>query len=273
MLAHEREHIARHDNLKAHLQRLVETLFWFHPLVWFIGRRLLDERERACDEAVLARGHDPGRIRGRHSRRVPTLRGSALAAMRVGALAGDLDAARAPHPHEPARRARLGFTKAFVLTACTVVLAVRAAGRRRAGRNRASARRRRRQCSRPAAMPRAARTLPAPRRECRDLAASGNEVVIRNSSLRELLALAYGVNVSEVTGRGDWLDSPRYDLRRRLPGGVREPEDFDPTARCAPLVNKLLASRFDLEIYVDQECQEPCGPRALAAAMAPASRA
>jgi hypothetical protein len=32
---------------------IVETLFWFHPLVWWIERRLVDERERACDEEVL----------------------------------------------------------------------------------------------------------------------------------------------------------------------------------------------------------------------------
>ncbi len=59
VLAHEHEHIARRDNLKAHVHQLVEILFWFHPLVWFIGRKQRDERERACDEAVLARGHDP----------------------------------------------------------------------------------------------------------------------------------------------------------------------------------------------------------------------
>ena len=31
----------------------VETVFWFHPPVWGIGKRMLEERERACDEAVL----------------------------------------------------------------------------------------------------------------------------------------------------------------------------------------------------------------------------
>jgi hypothetical protein len=37
----------------------VETLFWFTPQAWLIGARLVAERERACDESVLAAGHDP----------------------------------------------------------------------------------------------------------------------------------------------------------------------------------------------------------------------
>lgn len=37
----------------------VETVFWFHPLAWWIGTRLVEERERACDEDVLAAGNDP----------------------------------------------------------------------------------------------------------------------------------------------------------------------------------------------------------------------
>ncbi len=37
---------------------LVESLFWFWPPVWLIGARLWCERERACDESVIALGHD-----------------------------------------------------------------------------------------------------------------------------------------------------------------------------------------------------------------------
>jgi uncharacterized protein (TIGR03435 family) len=36
----------------------VEAIFWFHPLVWWLGGRLLEERERACDEEVV-RMSDP----------------------------------------------------------------------------------------------------------------------------------------------------------------------------------------------------------------------
>lgn len=54
ILAHELCHIRRRDNLSAVLHMVVEVLFWFHPAVWWIQGRLLEERERACDEAVLA---------------------------------------------------------------------------------------------------------------------------------------------------------------------------------------------------------------------------
>lgn len=58
VLAHELCHVRRRDNLTAAVHMLVESVFWFHPLVWWIGARLIDERERACDEAVVASGHD-----------------------------------------------------------------------------------------------------------------------------------------------------------------------------------------------------------------------
>jgi uncharacterized protein (TIGR03435 family) len=53
VLAHELCHIRRRDNLFAALHIVVEVLFWFHPAVWWIQTKLLEERERACDESVL----------------------------------------------------------------------------------------------------------------------------------------------------------------------------------------------------------------------------
>jgi len=58
VLAHEICHIRRRDNLTAAIHMVVETVFWFHPLVWWIRVRLVEERERACDEDVL-RHADP----------------------------------------------------------------------------------------------------------------------------------------------------------------------------------------------------------------------
>lgn len=59
ILAHEICHVRRRDNLTAAIHIIVETIFWFHPLVWWIGARLIEERERACDEAVIAAGGEP----------------------------------------------------------------------------------------------------------------------------------------------------------------------------------------------------------------------
>jgi len=58
ILAHEVWHVRRRDNLFAALHMFVEAVFWFHPLVWWLGARLLDERERACDEEVVEFGSD-----------------------------------------------------------------------------------------------------------------------------------------------------------------------------------------------------------------------
>ena len=59
ILAHEVAHVRRRDNLAALIHMLVEAVFWFHPLVWWIGARLVDERERACDEDVVRLGTEP----------------------------------------------------------------------------------------------------------------------------------------------------------------------------------------------------------------------
>jgi bla regulator protein BlaR1 len=59
VIAHEQCHIRCHDNLAAACHMVVEALFWFHPAVWWIEERLVHERERACDEAVLRAGSRP----------------------------------------------------------------------------------------------------------------------------------------------------------------------------------------------------------------------
>lgn len=56
VLEHEMCHVRRRDNLTFALHMLTQSMFWFHPLTWWIGSRLIEERERACDEAVLGAG-------------------------------------------------------------------------------------------------------------------------------------------------------------------------------------------------------------------------
>ena len=56
VLTHEMCHVRRRDNFFAAVHMAVEAIFWFHPLVWWIGSRIVEERELACDEEVLRTG-------------------------------------------------------------------------------------------------------------------------------------------------------------------------------------------------------------------------
>ena len=56
VLLHEFAHIRRLDALTQTLAQVACALFWFNPLVWWGAHRLRVERERACDDYVLARG-------------------------------------------------------------------------------------------------------------------------------------------------------------------------------------------------------------------------
>jgi VWFA-related protein len=59
VLTHEGEHARRRDPLVQWLALLNRAVFWFHPLAWWLESKLSALAEEACDEAVLARGHDP----------------------------------------------------------------------------------------------------------------------------------------------------------------------------------------------------------------------
>ncbi len=52
VLLHELVHIKRRDPWALYVEWLVQALYFFHPLVWVARRRLREERECACDDAV-----------------------------------------------------------------------------------------------------------------------------------------------------------------------------------------------------------------------------
>jgi beta-lactamase regulating signal transducer with metallopeptidase domain len=53
LMMHELGHVLRWDNLVSNLNMILCCIFWFTPIIWLIDRRLLKEREEACDEMVL----------------------------------------------------------------------------------------------------------------------------------------------------------------------------------------------------------------------------
>jgi beta-lactamase regulating signal transducer with metallopeptidase domain len=59
ILLHEFAHLRRGDDWTNLIQKFVRAVFFFHPAVWWIEKRLSVEREMACDDAVLAQTENP----------------------------------------------------------------------------------------------------------------------------------------------------------------------------------------------------------------------
>jgi beta-lactamase regulating signal transducer with metallopeptidase domain len=58
-LLHELAHLRRWDDWTNFAQKVVKVLFFFHPVVWWIEKKISLEREMACDDAVLAESGSP----------------------------------------------------------------------------------------------------------------------------------------------------------------------------------------------------------------------
>jgi len=95
-MIHELEHVRRHDWLIQLLSRVVCACYWWHPLIWIAWRQLHLEADRACDDAVAARGEAGAfahqlvslaqRMSKRRSPMVPAMANRGGLSMRVAAL-------------------------------------------------------------------------------------------------------------------------------------------------------------------------------------------
>lgn len=55
LLGHELCHIVRLDAMVNSLQVIAQTIFWFHPCLWWANAKIRAEREKCCDEMTIAR--------------------------------------------------------------------------------------------------------------------------------------------------------------------------------------------------------------------------
>jgi bla regulator protein blaR1 len=59
IITHELAHIKRHDYLINILQSVLEVIFFFHPVFWWINKEIKEQRENACDEMAVQMGISP----------------------------------------------------------------------------------------------------------------------------------------------------------------------------------------------------------------------
>ncbi len=90
VVLHELAHLRRWDDWTNLAQQIVKALFFFHPAVWWIEKKISLEREMACDDAVLTETESPrayAQCLAHLAERSFVQRGIALAQALVGRVA------------------------------------------------------------------------------------------------------------------------------------------------------------------------------------------
>jgi uncharacterized protein (TIGR03435 family) len=245
ILAHELSHIQNHDNLTAAAHMLVEALFWFHPLVWWIGARLVDERERACDEEVIRLGNPPQTYAQGILKTCEFYLASPLACM-AGVSGSDLTqrVSRIMTTHSTYRLGAIG--KLLLTSVAVSSLAVPfALGLLSAQPGRA-------QTAVAPSEPAFAAVSIKPHDSARttdfeNLKVNGNQWTATNFSLKKLVALAYGVQESEIAEGAAWIGSEKYDIEAQAPPARESAKSAED--RLQIMLRTFLAERFKLTVH------------------------
>jgi len=253
ILAHELWHVRRRDNLAAALHMLVEALFWFHPLVWWLGARLVDERERACDEQVLEMGSERQVYAESILKVCEFCVGSPLACV-SGVTGSDLKKRMVNIMTERISR-KLDFGKKLLLSAAGVLaLALPLSfGMLNATQGRAQA-----QSETAAGVPASATIQPhksvggANERHRSMFGPQG--FTAQGATLQTVMGIAYGVQKDVISEAPDWVRSEKYDIDVKLADSPPAPPSSMGSGgfgidHLRLALQELLADRFKLTLH------------------------
>jgi len=255
ILAHELWHVRRRDNLAAAIHMAVEALFWFHPLVWWLGARLVDERERACDEAVVAMGSE------RHLYAESILKvcefclGSPLACV-SGVTGSDLKkrmvnimTERIARKLDFGRKLLLSTAGVLALTMPIVFGVVNAPPVR--AQDQAD--------STGANAPAYKSASVQPHKtvsgvdEPFDIMFGPDGVRAKGATLQTIIGMAYGVQADLISGTPDWVSSEKYDINLKLSDSpapdAQKPAGGIGAQHLQLTLQAFLAERFKLALH------------------------
>jgi bla regulator protein BlaR1 len=258
ILAHEVWHVRRNDNLAAAIHMVVEAIFWFHPLVWWLGARMVEERERACDEEVLQLGSLPQVYAESILKICEFCVGSPLACV-AGVTGSDLKKRIANIMNKSIVR-KLNFGKKLLLSAAGVAA-----------------------IALPIVFGLAKPAHSQSQSSSQDMAAktfsfshgyqqvsvtpgeTGNGIIqtrilfkpdslmAKNQTLQELMKLAYGVQASQISGGPDWLTTARFNVEAKLDEStVAELKKLSPEQQKMErdlMFQNLLADQFKVALH------------------------
>jgi uncharacterized protein (TIGR03435 family) len=258
IIAHELWHVRRRDNLAASLHMIVEAIFWFHPLVWWLGARLVDERERACDEQVLELG-SRRRTYAESILKVCEFSVSSPLPCVSGVTGSDLKKRMVHIMSEHVVR-KLNFGKKLVLSAAGLlaILAPILIGLSTVTPSRAA--------SQPAGVDTSTQTFQSvtitPSQPSARPTSSGaekhmvrmmygpGEFVADNVSIKSLIQEAYGVQANQIEGGPDWLDNDLFDVNAKVSTSASTKFGLGPNRDASQkMLQNVLADRTKLMLH------------------------
>lgn len=244
VLRHEMCHIRRRDNLTGAIHMLVETVFWFHPLVWWMTLRLVDERERACDEEVCSQGSEP-----------EVYAEAILDVCKFYLELPRLCAAGVTGAHLKKRIERimtraagrsLDLANKLLLAAAGLVAIMTpiAIGIMNAPQGRAQP-----SATRAAFEVAAIKPANPDNRRHWYPTLTGDRFTLTNATLKVMVELAYDVRPSQISGGPKWADSEKYDLQAKADSTLNAP-------RMRLMLQSLLADRFKLILHREDKVEQ-----------------
>ena len=240
ILAHEASHIRRQDNLTAAIHMLVEAVFWFYPLVWWIGARLLEERENACDQDALVLQAEPQA----YAEGILKICEFCLEApvLCVAGVSG-ADLKKRIQAIMAGRVTReLGWPRRIMLAAaaCAAIVLPVAIGLLNAPASRAQSQ----SDSQPLPQFEVASIKPSAAGQAGTFIRPGANggVNISNMSVKEVITLAWRIQPFQISGGPSWMESAHYDISAK-PDHKPNPNEM------ARMLQSLLADRFQLKTH------------------------
>jgi uncharacterized protein (TIGR03435 family) len=246
VLTHEREHARRHDPLVRMVALVNRAVFWFHPLAWWLERRLSTLAEEACDAVVLAAGHSPqdyssylldlARSVAHHGQRVHVvglaMPGSGLK-QRMRQILADT-----PAP-------RMSRVRVFCTLACCAASSALFAAATLTPRT----------SPQPSTLAfEVASVKPNQSSDARSpsMILPGGRFTATNNTLRALILNAYGISAMPylLAGGPGWIDSARYDVEAKAAAGVIPADASNRVLleRTRLMLQALLGERFKLAV-------------------------
>ena len=257
ILAHELWHVRRRDNLTAALHMIVEAIFWFHPLVWWMGARLIEERERACDEAVLELGGER-HIYAESILKVCEFCVSSPLAFVSGVTGADLKRRMVHIMSEQVacklnlrKKLLLAVTGALAIAAPIVVGAAQATPGRAPSQNEDASRATFDNVSiTPSAESAPTPTSAGAKTHMVRVMFGSDSFFANNVTLRSIIEEAYDVQSNQIIGGPDWLNSSTFDIQARLHNSDSTKPPFSPDrTKVQKLLQTLLADSAKLTLH------------------------